>query len=292
MTTESHERTEFEGTRWNGVRLGLRLANNHLGGIAMGCFYGLWGLIGLLLCLVLIPVALLGKMDAFRKTANVAALYGLVWPMALMAAATWTLKLVSRVLWCAVPRPATARALALVSVAGRLCILLALGSVWLSGGPFIKGLVRPEILACSGIACLGLVAEWGFVRTLRRQYVPAPSPTPDFVEPDDAVDDESQAEPGTGRKTKTAFTRDLGHWFKESFPRASKVVVWALLPLAYVIVASLAADGNPQAVPEAILRSAVIAPAFLQIFWVPSSAIDELIVALSPRTMPQSLHAT
>jgi hypothetical protein len=62
------------------------------------------------------------------------------------------------------------------------------------------------------------------------------------------------------------------------------------LPLAYVAVSSLADNGNPQAIPNAILRLAVIAPAILQIFWIPGGSIDELICALSPRTAQDDLH--
>jgi hypothetical protein len=53
MIAGSHEPAEFEGTRWKAVRLGLRLANSFLGVLAIVRFYLIWGLIGLILCVVL-----------------------------------------------------------------------------------------------------------------------------------------------------------------------------------------------------------------------------------------------
>jgi hypothetical protein len=100
MIPGSHEPAELEGTRGKAVRLGLRLADSYLGVGAIGCFYALWCLIGLILCFVCIPFAVLGKLDTFEDALNPVALYGFLLPMALMAATTWAVKLFSRLLWC------------------------------------------------------------------------------------------------------------------------------------------------------------------------------------------------
>ena len=233
MIAGSHERAEFEDARWKAVRLGLRLANSHVGLLALARFYLIWGLIGLILCVILIPFAVLGNMKAFEAALNPIALYGYVLPLALMAAATWAVKLFSRLLWCGIPKPRMAALLAVASVAGRLSVLVASGYVWLSEGPFGKGLLLPETIACSGIAWLGLAAEWGFIRTLRRDFIPTPDPAQSPDEFDTTAEDATGAADTTGQKKKSAFRRDVGEWFKERFPRGYKFAVWILLPLAF-----------------------------------------------------------
>jgi len=294
MIAGSHEPAEFEGTRWKAVRLGLRLANSFLGVLAIVRFYLIWGLIGLILCVVLIPFAVLGKMNAFNNVMNPAALYGFVLPLGLMAATTWAVKLFSRLLWCRIPEPLTATLLAYASVAGRVSVLFAFGYIWLSGGPFGKGLLLPETIACSGIAWLGLVAEWRFIRILCRDFIPAPDPALTSDESDNPVENATEAEGVTDETRESIFTRnfDFGEWLKRRFPKAHKFVVWILLPVAYVAVSSLADNGNLQAIPHAILRLAVITPAFLQIFWIPGSEIDGLIRALSEKTAQENFRST
>ena len=290
MMCGTREIAQFEGARWKAVRRGLRLAHSWLGVGLIARFYLIWGVIGLMLCFALIPFALLGKMDAFNQVMNPVALYGYLLPMALLAATTWAVKLFSRLLWCGIPEPATATFLAIASVAGRLSVLFALGYIWISGGPFGKGLLLPRTIACAGIAWLGLVADSGFIRTLRRDFMMAPDPAQASDKLDNLVKDATEGEGTSERNKKTVFTRDLGEWFKERFPRGYTIVTWILLPVAYVTVSSLADDGNPQAIPDAIIRLSVIAPAMLQVFWIPGGSIDELICALSPRTAQDELH--
>jgi len=220
---------------------------------------------------------------------NPVALYGYLLPMALLAAATWAVKLFSRLLWCGIPEPPTATFLAVASVAGRLSVLVALGYIWISGRPFGERLLLPGTIACAGIAWLGLVADSGFIRTLRRDFMMAPDPAQASYKLDNLVKDTTKSEDVSERNKKTVLTRDLGEWFKERFPRGYKIVTWILLPVTYVAVSSLADNGNPQAIPNAILRLAVIAPAMLQVFWIPGGSIDELIYALSPRTAEDDL---
>ncbi len=291
MIASSHERTEFEGTRWKAVRLGLRLVNSHVGVLAIARFYLIWGLIGLILCVVLIQFAVLGKTRAFETALNPIALYGYVLPIALMAAATWAVKLFSRLLWCGIPRPLTATLLAYASVAGRLSVVFAFGSAWFSGGPFVKGLLLPETIAASGIAWLGLVAEWGFIRILRRDFIPVGDPVLPPDELDKTKEDATEAEDVTEQNKKSVFTRDLGEWFKGRFPRWHKLASWILLPAAYVIVCWLNDNGNLQAIPDAILRLAVITPAVLHIFWIPGGAIDRLINSFSPSTVQEDFDS-
>ena len=128
--------------------------------------YLLWCVIGLILCFVLAAFIYAGSFDAFTKALNPWALYGLVLPLALMAAATWVQKFVSRLLWCAIPGSLTGKFLALAAVAGRVSVLAAGLSLAQSGEPLAKGLLDPQIVACSGLAWLGLLADGGFLLAL------------------------------------------------------------------------------------------------------------------------------
>jgi hypothetical protein len=266
------------------VGRGLRLANSYLGTVLIAWFYASWALIGLILCLVFIPMAIMGKSNAFEKGLNPIALYGLVVPMALMAAATWAVKLFSRVLWCAIPEPLMATIQAVASVMGRLSVVIGAVYLWLRGGPWGNGLLQPEVVACSGIAWLGLVADWGFIRTLQHEFIPTGNPAQCSDEMDNAQENAAEHERVTEQHKQTILKRDLGECFKSRFPRGYKLVVWILLPLGYVTVSSLAGNGDPRAVPKAILRLAVIAPVILQAFWIPNDKLHKLIDAFSPTT--------
>lgn len=205
-----------------------------------------------------------------------------------MAAATWAVKLFSRVLWCAIPEPLIATFLALASVMGRLCVVIGAVYLWLRGGPWGKGLLLPEVVACSGVAWLGLLAEWGFIRTLQQEFIPTGNPAQSSDEMDNAQENAGEDERITEPHKQSILRRDLGEWFKSRFPRGYKLVVWILLPLGYVTVSSLAGNGDPRTVPEAILRLAVIAPVILQAFWIPNDKLDRLIDAFS-QTTPMKL---
>jgi hypothetical protein len=292
MIADSRKAADLEGPRWKAVRLGLRLANSYLGVGVIGLFYALWCLIGLSLCFVLIAFAVRGKVDAFREAMNPIGLYGFLLPMALMAAAVWVVKLFSRLLWCGIPKPPAATFLAFASVAGRLSVIFAIGYIWFSGEPFRKGLLLPETIACSGIAWLGLVADWGFIRILRRGLIPAAAPAKSSNDSDKAIENATGAENGTKQNKKNIFTRDVGEWFKSRHPRGYKFVVWILLPLAYVAVSSLADNGDLQAIPNAILRLAVIYPAILHVFWIPGEEITGIVNALSEKAASENLHST
>jgi len=300
MIAGPHNRAELDGTRWKAVLLGLRLANSHLGVFAFGCIYLLWGiLLGVIVFLLLIPFALLDKMDAFGDVVGSIIFYGYVLPLVLIFASTWAVKLFARLLWCGVPEPVMATLLAFVSAAGRLCVLLAVGYLCLRGGPFGKGPLLPEVIVCSGIAWLGLVAEWGFIRTLRRHLNPIPDSAMLPAEsngtaegssgPDDVVN-HTNGSPSKRDLGESPFKRDLGERFRSRFPRGHKFIAWILLPIAYVAFSSLADEGNFRAVPIAVVRLAIIAPVILQVFWIPSGGIDPLINALSERTSNENLH--
>jgi len=137
-----------------------------------------------------------------------------------------------------------ARFLALASVAGRIAVLLGFVCIWIFGGPFRAGLLLPGTIACSGFVWLGLTAEWGFIRTLRRELIPAADPAMSAQGLDNPSEGATEAVGAAGRDKKSILTEDLETSFKSRFPNAHKVLVWALLPLEYVIVSSLAIDGN------------------------------------------------
>ena len=63
------------------MQRGLRLANSYLGTVLIAWFYALWALIGLILCLVFITMAIMGKSNAFEKGLNPIALYSFGAPM-------------------------------------------------------------------------------------------------------------------------------------------------------------------------------------------------------------------
>lgn len=266
------------------MQRGLRLANSYLGTVLIAWFYGLWALIGLILCLVLIAMAIMGKANTFEKGLSSVALYCFVAPMAVLLAATWAVKLFSRLLWCAIPEPLMATFLALASLLGRLCVVIGALYLWLRGGPWAKGLLLPEVVACSAIAWLGLVADWGFIRTLQDELMPTAHSTESSAEMDKEQENAGEEERVTEQPRERILRRDVGAWFKSRFPKCYKLVVWILLPLGYVTVSSLAGNGDPRAIPEAILRVAVIAPVILQTFWIPNDKLDRLVVALSQIT--------
>ena len=284
MIDFSHDPAELGGARWKAVWRGLRLANSYLGPVLIAWFYALWALIGLILCVVFIPIAIMGKEDAFKNGLNPIALYGFVVPMAVLAAATWAVKLFSRLLWCAIPEPVMATFLALASVIGRLCVFIGAVYLWLRGGSWGNGLLLPEVIACSGIAWLGLVAEWGFILTLQHEFFSTANPAQFSTEMDNGQDNAGEAERVTEQARENILRRDLGEWFKSRFPKGYKLLLWVLLPLGYVTVSSLADNGDPRAVPEAILRLVVIAPVILQTFWIPNDKLHRLIDAFSQTT--------
>lgn len=203
--------------RRKAVWVGLRLARNSWGGGAIGCFAGLWCLIGFLLCLICIPFAAVGRMAVFNDTVNPIGLYGFLWPLGLMAAATWAVQLLARLLWCCAHIPPSATFLALVSMAGRLSILFVIGSAGFWGVPFGKGLLLPETIACSVIAWLGLAADYGFIRTLRREWLPAANPVISPAEPDAAVEGGTEAGSVIERERASGLTATLGNGSKGVF---------------------------------------------------------------------------
>jgi hypothetical protein len=103
---------------------------------------------------------------------------------------------------------------------------------------------------------------------------------------------EAAPEQGNKARRKSIMTEDIGDWFKARFPKLYKVMSWIILPLAYVAVSSLADNGNIQAIPAAILRYIVIAPAFIQIFWTPVADLNKLISAVSDKTAQPEFRYT
>jgi hypothetical protein len=270
MIYRSLEATEFGGPRWQAVRFGLRLASSWFGAFAIGLFYLLWVLIGFALCFVLIPFTILGKADAFNHAVNQVGLYGFLLPIGLMVATTWAVKLFSRLLWCAIPEPLAAALLAFASLGGRLSVLVGATYLWIWREPFGQALLRAEVVVCSAAAWLGLAADWVFIRSLRKEFLPdedSARPTEKFETAAEIVDEERVTEP----RKKSVFTRqfDPGAWLKSRFPRTHKFFVWILAPVAYVTISSLADNGDPHAIPQAIFRLGVVSPVILQVFWTP-----------------------
>jgi hypothetical protein len=266
----SPEPSAFESPRWQAVRLGLRRADNYFGALAMVLLYCMWVVVCVVLCFVLIPFTLSGKQGAFEKALTPVALYCFALPMALTAATTRAVKFFSRLLWCAIPESLAATLLALGSVAGRLAVLAGTMYLWHAHAPYPQLLLLPPAFICSGLAWLGLVADWAFIRTLRRDFLPRADPIIPSNDSGRVVETPTE-ERVTDPVKKSVFTRDFdpGTWLKSRFPRAHILVTWVLMPAAYVAVSSLADNGDFQAIPKAILRLAVIAPLLIQVLWSP-----------------------
>jgi hypothetical protein len=109
--------TQLESPRGRAVRLGLRLANIHLGAVVLGLYYALWVVIGLALCLVLTPFAVFESIEAFNQAMNPVDFHGFLLPMVFLAAITWAIMVSSRILCCDIPESLTATLLAFGSVA-------------------------------------------------------------------------------------------------------------------------------------------------------------------------------
>jgi hypothetical protein len=279
--TDSGQPTATE-KRWKSVQLGLRLANNYFGGAAFIVIYVLWLVIALVLGVALLPFTLKGKVDFEKDVLNPFALYGFVWPIGLTMAAIWTAKLVSRLLWCRIPGPPSAGVFAIASVVGRLSVVAGfLNWFWHFSGPRGKQLLTSETIACSVIAWLCLVGDWGFLRILRGRFLPA---VPSVYSPPEMARVEAAPEQKNEAPGKNILTEDVGNWFKARFPKVHKVTSWIILPLAYIAVSSLADNGNIQAIPAAILRLIIIAPAMLQAFWTPVADLNKLISAVAEKT--------
>jgi hypothetical protein len=155
--------------------------------------------------------------------------------------------------------------------------------------PFSSHLLGPETITCSAIAWLCLIADWGFLRILCGKFL---RPNDPLYSPPKMARVEAAPEQGNKARRKSIMTEDIGDWFKARFPKLYKVMSWIILPLAYVAVSSLADNGNIQAIPAAILRYIVIAPAFIQIFWTPVADLNKLISAVSDKTAQPEFRYT
>lgn len=170
--TPSHEnRNEQADFSDKALILGLKLASGRLadlllrlGGIVL--FPG-----GLVLALICTWLAWIQSID-FKTLVNDFAPYVIV-PACFFWAVAWFSNLLSRVLWCAVRQPITAKLLAVVSSIGRMAVLFAVFYGWNSGRSFSDILLLPVTIACAAIAWLGLASDWLFFQTLHRHLVPS-----------------------------------------------------------------------------------------------------------------------
>jgi len=293
MNARPNEPTALEGTPGKAVLLGLRLDKGYPA-VAFSCFYALGFLIFVIVFFVSILLVLLGKIDGIFDEANPVLLYSCLLPITSFTLGTWVVKLVSRVLWCAVQVPRTATILAVVSLLARLAVLFAVGYLWLSGVPFGKGLFLPGIVACAAFAWIGLVAEWRFIVTLRRHFVPTPDPHMSCHESENVVDDANKPEGVTDGNEKSNFTGNfVARFNKLAAGRPGDVfillvIAYAILGIAYAILVS----GTFQDLLAGIVIVVVTAPVLLQLFPAPGDGSDGLIDALSGKPSQESEHST
>jgi hypothetical protein len=170
--TPSHEnRSEQADFSDKALILGLKLASGRLADLLLR----LGGLVlfpgGLVLALICTWLAWIQSID-IKTLFNDFAPYVIV-PACFFGAVAWFSNLLSRVLWCAVRQPITAKLLAVVSSIGRMAVLFAVFYGWNSGRSFSDILLLPMTIACAAIAWLGLASDWLFVRTLHHHLVPS-----------------------------------------------------------------------------------------------------------------------
>src|SRR5262245_11212470 len=131
MTARLYRQATLETTRWNAVRLGLRLANTPLD-IPRFWFALLlsWAATILLLILGFILFAILGNIAPFPSVRDHIALFPAAIPSGAAFAVAWALRLLSRSLWCAIPGNRMATFAAVAAVAGRLAVLVGAVLLW------------------------------------------------------------------------------------------------------------------------------------------------------------------
>ncbi len=151
--------------------LGLKLASGRLADLLLRLGWIVLFPGGLVLALICTWLAWIQSID-FKTLVNDSAPYVIV-PACFFWAVAWFSNLLSRVLWCAVRQPITAKLLAVVSSIGRMAVLFAVFYGWNSGRSFSDVLLLPVTIACASIAWLGLASDWLFVRTLHRHLVPS-----------------------------------------------------------------------------------------------------------------------
>ena len=167
---------------------------------------------------------------------------------------------------------------------GRISVLIGAVLFSRSHTTVIQGLLLPQLIACSGIAWLGLLSELGFVRTLQSEWGPGHPSINEMKNGGPAAEPEPVSEVPTRQAGKSVLTRDVGEWFAGRFPKIHRhwvQVSWFVVPLLYVVASSLADNGSPEPAIAAVLRLMVVAPALLQVFWVQSKGLEYLIETAS-----------
>ena len=234
MNADHQDAVDLGSKRWNAVRRGLRLANAWFGLAVFVLFYFGWLVMaGVIALVLLIASAFMGKMLLSESAFDTVGFYTLLIPLWLIMTTIWMAKLYSSILLCAIPRPSSAAWLAFAATAGRIAILFAAGYTLFSGGPYRETILSPPVAACAAVAWLGLAAEWGFYRTLRRYFLPV-SPSASRADPASASLEGSDDERTEAKKS--VLKRDVGKWFQGRYPRAYKIVALTLVPLLSLFV--------------------------------------------------------
>ena len=254
--------------RWEIVQRGLRLANRllYLNG-AMALFYGLWVVIGILLVIVHLGLFFAGKADSFERALDPFAKYGFLLPLLALFISCWIAKLYSRILWCAVPEPFFAQILAVLAVLGRLVMIYLAVRLWELPHRLLDLPARADLVLCAVFACLGLLSELLFLRSLPPSITGNELPPANYtpIEPDpEEVNEEvfSAIEP----EKKSVWTRNLDDWLAQRFPRSTKVISWICPPLLFL---ALFCTRSEKPLGQALLIVSLIYPLILQVFWIP-----------------------
>lgn len=261
--------------QWSAVRRGLQLANNPLGVVAFSLYYGLWCIIGVVLAAVFIVFIFLDKARAFERALDPVALYAFLCPLALILAVTWAAGFVGRVLWCRIPDLLSGTFLAVMSVAGRIAILVVILFLLRSDQPFKEAVLLPPAMLCAAFAIVGLLSDWGFIWLLSRKFA---------VETATEIAD-SQAEPeaqaAVEKPVKSIFKRDVNELLEKRFPRVNNALRLIIFPALLILMSWMKDGGHPAALLSALGRFALLIPIILQIFWMPRELTRSVLDAMT-----------
>ncbi len=253
--------------RWDIVRRGLHLARRFIYlNTAMGLFYGLWALIGMLLCVVYLGYVFAGKSDVFDRALEPFARYGLALPLGVLFVSSWLVKFYCRVLWCAVPEPLSATIFAGLAVFGRVATIYLALQFWLLRSHILDMPPRSDILVSVIFAWLGLASEWLFIRALPTLIVPTEPASVNNSDEEEEGEDSSTAE----EKPKSFWNINLNDWFAKRFPRMTNVMSWIFFPILLIVSYAGRYD---KSLAESVFTMSLTGLGIVQVLWTPKQEI-------------------
>jgi hypothetical protein len=245
--------------------LGLKLASSGLVGLSSCLTLVVLQAGGLVLALVCLLVSWIQSAD-FLELFNYSSLY-ILFPCSLLIAGAWFSYLLSRVLWCAVRKPITAKLLAVLSTVARLAVVFAFFYGWSSGKSFSDILLLPNTIACAAIAWLGLASDWFFVRILHCHLVPSK--------------ERRELNENTDLDVNSTLNESNKRTFFSGLKKREEILFWIIAIIGFAV---LVYDKR-----LAFARTIVIAPMILQLLpQFKTSLVDEIIESMTS-PLPKSI---